>query len=760
MGISEGDEEEGEEGYEEEEEDKEDEEEEEEEEEVLVGMKEQRVPKRKRSSTQRLTYTPQASVADKKRPRSTKKSKAAGKRSSFSSEESSNTSDVEEEKESKVTNSDWIVPFPMAAISNAQNMDVDKVNAWRQQDDVKTKVEDSPGCVFELLDENDKSYDTAREKLKRRVLVLETVAAQDSCTLAFLCQSSQQMWRIGAALLESGYTPQSPLVCTKGTKGRKGKKGKKGKEDLETVFIVAARKSSKKKQSADGPEELWKDIFPHCTKEVFMYNEMMNHRSLEEQATIWFLASYVGSKTVIWQFSSSNYPFFSQAAIAMGLTVRALYDSASEEEDAAKGMWSKIELARAYSAQTECFTNYDMVQRALTIISLCDETLGGIDEHCSASKEVVLAKPQGSTVTQNCSQPDGETENFQKVGPRSTGYWLQGSTKVDHTATTGEACTRSVAKRNFKAGEHFDNFLGHWIPAGVPSPAEKQLSGWRGNMPTRLEVTNKLHFVSSAPQDFDFMKKTGVLSDANVCMYTCVDEPHGHLVFRTQFIKDVDANEELVWFVKKVHPLTGVVSVSLSNDEDLKTRQEFLLETKFRLKYGKTIEANHIAFMKKLGVNGCLETNLCTEQGGVTDLALHLNTIYNTIRIADYDGNASETSIRMSRLRYFEQTAEDEKEEGPLPDEQLAIMKKEDWKKSCKAVYASVSEWGNSIEELKGKYVLVKDGAYGPHALLSDEPPQWLHLDSVVPFLSGMDLDSRFSHNCLLYNYNVLVLRK
>jgi hypothetical protein len=452
---------------------------------------------------------------------------------------------------------------------------------------------------------------------------------------------------------------------------------------------------------------------------------------------------------VIWQFSSSNYPFFSQAAIAMGLSVRALFDSASEEEGATKRMWSKIELARAYSAQTECFTDYDKVQLALTIMSLCDETLG-VDDHCSASKEVVLAKPQRSTAPETCSQPAGETDDFQKVGPRSTGYWLQGSTKVVHTATTGEACTISVAKCNFKAGEHFDNFLGHWIPAGVPSPAEKQLSKWHGRKPTRLEVTNKLHFVSSAPQDFDFMKQTNVLSDANVCMYNCVDEQHGHLVFRTQFIKDVDANQELVWFVKDVHPLTRVVSVSLSNDEDVKTRQDFLLETKFRLKYGETIEANHIAFMKKL-VYGCLETNLCTEQQGGKDLALHLNTIYNILRIAHDEGNASKTSIRMSRLRYFEQTAEEEKEAGPLPKAELTIMKKEDWKQSCEAVYASVEEWGNSIEELKGKYVLVKDGAYGPHALLSDELPQWLHLDSVVPFLSGMDLDSRFSHNCLLY---------
>jgi hypothetical protein len=64
-------------------------------------------------------------------------------------------------------------------------------------------------------------------------------------------------------------------------------------------------------------------------------------------------------------------------------------------------------------------------------------------------------------------------------------------------------------------------------------------------------------------------------------------------------------------------------------------------------------------------------------------------------------------------------------------------MENEEWKVGGEAVFLSVSKWGEKI--LGPDYTLLRNGPIGPHCLLS-EGPQRLHLDSVYPFFSGLDV--------------------
>ena len=77
-------------------------------------------------------------------------------------------------------------------------------------------------------------------------------------------------------------------------------------------------------------------------------------------------------------------------------------------------------------------------------------------------------------------------------------------------------------------------------------------------------------------------------------------------------------------------------------------------------------------------------------------------------------------------------------------------MDNNEWKLGAEAVFNFVSQWGADV--LGPDYVLVRNGMFGPHGLFgTTNLPQRLHLDSVRPFFSGLDLafsDSRFSPTC------------
>ena len=125
----------------------------------------------------------------------------------------------------------------------------------------------------------------------------------------------------------------------------------------------------------------WIKQFPSSTKPSFQYNEKMSYLTLDEQTALWFLASYAGAKDVVWQFNASQFPFFSEAAIAMGLQhVRMLPDEASD----CKKLKKVTKLAYAYAAQKDSFRLYDKAQKALTILALCGLSSGVIDAHCSS----------------------------------------------------------------------------------------------------------------------------------------------------------------------------------------------------------------------------------------------------------------------------------------------------------------------------------------------------------------------------------------
>jgi hypothetical protein len=295
-----------------------------------------------------------------------------------------------------------------------------------------------------------------------------------------------------------------------------------------------------------------------------------------------------------------------------------------------------------------------------------------------------------------------------------------------------------------KAGVQFVDFLGHWMPHGVDSPVDGRNSKWPV---TRLVFTEKLNFVSSVPQVFDFLRRTTVRADAHVCMYPSEDESQAgegqggaeggqdgagqgqggakirSVVFKSLFIKDTKKNEEILWWVPKTKQAQErAVHVP---DDQLLERRRFLLETRFRQKHGDQIDLMYREALSKLGANGYLEKSF---RDG--ELQSHLKRMYQHMQ--RNQEHLPGTSIRMKRLRYFLPGPD----EDPLSPQEAVLMGNEDWKRGGDAVFRAMSQWG--IEVLGADYALVRNGLYGPHGLLaSTTMPQRLHLDSVFPFFSG-----------------------
>ena len=302
-----------------------------------------------------------------------------------------------------------------------------------------------------------------------------------------------------------------------------------------------------------------------------------------------------------------------------------------------------------------------------------------------------------------------------------------------------------------KAGDLFVDFRGHWIPQGVKSPVEEgRIKLWP---PTRLllategdgsqknkknkktegpKATTQLDFVSSVPQVFDFVERTIVLQDANVCMFPYEDED-GHIVFKSQFIKDIKKGKDIVWWVPSIQAQGRAVNMPMNMDtiKD-KERQRFLLETSFRKQHGESIQKMHQSALDRMEQLGYVEHHFADKT-----LQQHLWTIYRGMQQYPLEP----TTIRMKRIPYFDWSSEDHAKRSSLQSA---------WIPSCEAVFRAMSEWGQTV--LGSDYALVRDGPYGPHCLLSSTTmPQRLHLDSVYPFFSGLSgSDSRFSYNCML----------
>ena len=297
-----------------------------------------------------------------------------------------------------------------------------------------------------------------------------------------------------------------------------------------------------------------------------------------------------------------------------------------------------------------------------------------------------------------------------------------------------------------KAGDFFNDFHGHWIAQGAKSPVEGRIKLWpatrlllatpvnrsKKNKKTEMKST-QLDFVSSVPQLFDFVERTIVLKDANICMFPYEDEENGHIAFKSQFIKDVKAGEEIVWLVPSIQAQGRAVNMPMNMDtiKD-KERQRFLLETSFRKLHGESIQKMHQSALKRMKQLGYVEHHFADE-----DLQRHLWTMYQGMQQYPLEP----TTIRMKRIPYFDWSSEDHAKRSSLQSA---------WIPSCEAVFRAMSEWGQTV--LGSDYALVRDGPYGPHCLLSSTTmPQRLHLDSVYPFFSGLSgSDSRFSYNCML----------
>ena len=296
-----------------------------------------------------------------------------------------------------------------------------------------------------------------------------------------------------------------------------------------------------------------------------------------------------------------------------------------------------------------------------------------------------------------------------------------------------------------KAGDFFNDFHGHWIAQGAKSPVEGRIKLWpatrlllatpvnrsKKNKKTEMKST-QLDFVSSVPQVFDFVERTIVLQDANVCMFPYEDED-GHIVFKSQFIKDIKKGKDIVWWVPSIQAQGRAVNMPMNMDtiKD-KERQRFLLETSFRKQHGESIQKMHQSALERMEQPGYVEHHFDDEV-----LQRHLWTMYRGMQ----QYTLEPTTIRMKRIPYFDWSSKD-------LDKTSSIQR--EWIPSCEAVFHAMNKWGQTV--LGSDYVLVRNGPYGPHCLLSSTTmPQRLHLDSVYPFFSGLSgSDSRFSYNCML----------
>jgi hypothetical protein len=162
----------------------------------------------------------------------------------------------------------------------------------------------------------------------------------------------------------------------------------------------------------------------------------------------------------------------------------------------------------------------------------------------------------------------------------------------------------------------------------------------------------------------------------------------------------------------------------LIDEEKLKARKLFRLETQFRSQCGSAVKEWVNAVVTKFGEQGFLETKLGDDTFATTlrDMKKHM---------VENKESLDPTSIGMMRLPYFKLTGNDEVDN---------LMKDEKWKAGCLEVVDQVKNWGK--QELGDDWELVVDGEYGPHGLLkSTEYPQLWHLDGLLPYISGLVLD-------------------
>jgi hypothetical protein len=126
-------------------------------------------------------------------------------------------------------------------------------------------------------------------------------------------------------------------------------------------------------------------------------------------------------------------------------------------------------------------------------------------------------------------------------------------------------------------------------------------------------------------------------------MYPWEDEENGHIVFKSQFIKDTNAGEELLWWAPSIEGQGRAVRMPTMNVEE---RKKYLLETRFRQEHGADIQRAHEAALTQLGPSGYLEKRLDDNE-----LQRHLGNMYHKMQQAQ--GKLPGTSIFMKRLRYF-----------------------------------------------------------------------------------------------------------
>ena len=126
-------------------------------------------------------------------------------------------------------------------------------------------------------------------------------------------------------------------------------------------------------------------------------------------------------------------------------------------------------------------------------------------------------------------------------------------------------------------------------------------------------------------------------------MYPFEDEEYGHIVFKSQFIKDTKAGEEILWWAPSIEGQGRAVRMPTMNVEE---RKQYLLETRFRQEHGADIQRAHEAALTQLGPSGYLEKRFDDNESQG-----HLGNMYQQMQQAQ--GKLPGTTIFMKRLRYF-----------------------------------------------------------------------------------------------------------
>jgi hypothetical protein len=255
--------------------------------------------------------------------------------------------------------------------------------------------------------------------------------------------------------------------------------------------------------------------------------------------------------------------------------------------------------------------------------------------------------------------------------------------------------------------------------------------------PTRLQINDELCYVSSHPQFLDYMRKTNMLSNANVHIYPFVDEVSGRFIVKLQFLKDVAKDDELVWFVPEENLEGNTVHLHMLYDEEHQERRMSLLRGRFINEHGEFIKGLHEAAMKNIGETKRVEASLLSTAG----MREHLRNMRKVLREGIEETQV--TTIRARRLRFREQTPKEREDEGLLPEGEVKLMEKKEWKEGATEVVEAVKAWGKTV--LGDDYTLLEAGLYGPHGLIFSTKklpalPQRPHFDSMFPFFSGHDL--------------------